>query len=205
MGPGIPPWAWEAVKGKQPQQQKRREEPPSLEGDQSPDALLGEEVYVPYTDGVHVGVVTSVVGRAGRRVWVEHPGEKETFWDERHLMYSSYAAAVTHWEQRKAASAGKKAAKAKKKPKPKPDADPPAEPPTKPAKLEPKLEAKQAPLTQPKAAPEAAPTAVDALAQPSAKPAAQPPAQTHAQAPDGGEFPARAPFSEDPTGPSREV
>ena len=30
------------VKGKQPQQQKRREEPPSLEGDESPDPLLGE-------------------------------------------------------------------------------------------------------------------------------------------------------------------
>ena len=34
-------------KGKQPRQQKRREEPRSLEGDDSPDPLLGEEVYVP--------------------------------------------------------------------------------------------------------------------------------------------------------------
>ena len=52
-------------KGKQPQQQKRREEPPSLEGDESPDPLLGEHVYVPYTDGVYPGVVTSVVRGAG--------------------------------------------------------------------------------------------------------------------------------------------
>ena len=51
-------------KGKQPQQQKRREEPPSLEGDESPEPMLGEQVYVPYTDGVHPGVVTSVVGGA---------------------------------------------------------------------------------------------------------------------------------------------
>ena len=49
-------------KGKQPQQQKRREEPLFLEGDESPDPLLGEQVYVPYTDGVYPGVVTSVVG-----------------------------------------------------------------------------------------------------------------------------------------------
>ena len=27
--------------------------------------LLGEQVYVPYTDGVYPGVVTSVVGGAG--------------------------------------------------------------------------------------------------------------------------------------------
>ena len=51
--------------GKQLQQQKRHEEPPSLEGDESPDPLLGEQVYVPYTDGVYPGVVTSVVGGAG--------------------------------------------------------------------------------------------------------------------------------------------
>ena len=48
------------MKGKQPQLQKRREEPPSLEGDESPDPLLGEQVYVPETDGVYPGVVTSV-------------------------------------------------------------------------------------------------------------------------------------------------
>ena len=164
------------VKGKQPQQQKRREEPPSLEGDESLDPLLGEQVYVPYTDGVYPGVVTSVVGGARGRVWVEHPGEKEMFRVERHLLYASHAAAVTHWEQRKAAAAGKKAAKAKKKPNPKPDADPPAEPAPKPPKPEPKPEAKQAPKPKPKAAPEAAPTAVDGPAHPSVKPAAQPPA-----------------------------
>ena len=66
-------------KGKQPRQQKRREEPPSLEGDESPDPLFGERVYVPYTDGVYPGVVTSVAAGRGGRVWVEHPGEKEMF------------------------------------------------------------------------------------------------------------------------------
>ena len=50
------------MKGKQPQQQKRRDKPPSLEGDESRDPLLGEQVYVPYTDGVYPRVVTSVVG-----------------------------------------------------------------------------------------------------------------------------------------------
>ena len=40
------------MKGKEPQQQKRREEPPSLEGDEPPAPLRGEQVYVPYTDGV---------------------------------------------------------------------------------------------------------------------------------------------------------
>ena len=167
-------------KGKQPQQQKRREEPPSLEGDESPDPLLGEQVYVPYTDGVYPGVVTSVAAGQGGRVWVEHPREKEMFRVERHLLYASHAAAVTHWEQQKAAAAGKKAAKAKKKPNPKPDADPPAEPAPKPAKPEPKPEAKQAPQPEPKAAPQTAPMEVDAPAHTSAKPAAQPPAQTHA-------------------------
>ena len=167
------------VKGKQPQQQKQREETPSLEGDESPDHLLGEQLYVPYTDGVYPGVVTPVVGGGGG-VWVEHPGEKEMFRVERHLLYACNAEAVTHWEQQKATPASKKAAKAKKKPNPKPDADPPAEPAPKPAKAEPKLEAKQAPQPQPKAAPEAAPMEVDAPAQPSAKPATQPPAQTHA-------------------------
>ena len=54
------------VKGKQPHQQKRREEPPSLEGDESPHPLLGEHVFVPYTAGVYPGVVTSVV-EGGRR------------------------------------------------------------------------------------------------------------------------------------------
>ena len=53
------------MKGKQPQQQKRCEKPPSLEGDESPEPLLGEQVYVPYTDGVCRGVVTSVVGWGG--------------------------------------------------------------------------------------------------------------------------------------------
>ena len=52
-------------KGKQPQQQKWRDKPPSLEGDESPDPLLGGQVYVPYTDGVYPGVVTSVVGGGG--------------------------------------------------------------------------------------------------------------------------------------------
>ena len=119
-------------KGKQPQQQKRCEEPPSLEGDESSDPLLGAQVYVPYTDGVDPGVVTSVAAGQGGRVWVEHPGEKEMFRVERHLLYASHCAAVTHWEQHKAAIAGKKAAKAKKKPNAKPDVDPPAEPPPKP-------------------------------------------------------------------------
>ena len=104
----------------------RRQEPPSLEGDESPHPLLGEQLYVPYTNGVYPGVATSVVGGAGGRVWVEHPGEKEMFWVERHLLYAFDVAAVTHWEQQKAAAAGKKAANAKKKPNPKPDADPPA-------------------------------------------------------------------------------
>ena len=53
------------MKGKEPQQQKRREEPPSLGRGESPEPLLGEEVYVPYTDGVYPGVVTSVVMGAG--------------------------------------------------------------------------------------------------------------------------------------------
>ena len=60
---------------------------------------------------------------------------------ERHLWYASHAAAVTHWEQPKAAAVGKKAAKAKKKPNPKPDGDPPVEPAPKPANPEPKPEA----------------------------------------------------------------
>ena len=61
---------------------------------------------------------------------------------ERHLLYASHAAPVTHWEQHKAAVAAKKATKAKKKPNPKPDADPPAEPAPKPVKLDPKPQAK---------------------------------------------------------------
>ena len=113
-------------KGKQPQQQKRRKEPVSLEGDDSPDPLLGEQVYVPYTDGVYPGVVTSVAAGQGGRVWGEQPGEKVMFRVERHLLYASQAAAVTNWEQQKAAAAGKKATKAKKNRNPKPDADPPA-------------------------------------------------------------------------------
>ena len=55
------------MKGKQPQQQKRREEPPYLEEDESPDLVLSQKVYVPYTDGVYRGVVTSVVGGEGGR------------------------------------------------------------------------------------------------------------------------------------------
>ena len=180
-------------KGKQAQQ-KRREAPPSLEGDESPDPLLGEPVYVPYTDGVYPGVVTSVVAGAGGRMWVEHLGQKEMFRVERHLLYASHAAAVTHLGNQKAAAASRKAAKAKKKGNPKPDADPPAEPAPKPAKPDPKPEAKQAPQPEPKAAPQAAPMEEDAPGHPSAKPAAQPPAQTHAQAPDGGETRPRPPF-----------
>ena len=38
-------------RGKQAHQ-KLREEPPFLEGDESPDPLLGEQVFVPYPDGV---------------------------------------------------------------------------------------------------------------------------------------------------------
>ena len=190
-------------KGKQAQQ-KRREEPPSLERDESPNPLLGEQVYVPYTEGVYPGVVTSVVAGAGGRVWVEHPGEKGMCWVERHLLYASHAAAVTHWEKQKAAKAAK-ATKAKKKSNPEPDADPPAEPAPKPAIPEPKPQAKQAPQPEPKAAPQAAPMEEDAPAHPSGKPAAKPPAQTHAPAPDGGETQATAPLWEDPTGPSPEV
>ena len=109
-----------------------------MEGDQSPDPLLGEQVYVPYTDGVYPWVVTSVLAGQGGRVSVDHPGEKEMFRVERHLLCACHAAAVTHWEQHKAAVAGKKAAKGKKKPHPKPDANPPGEPAPKPPKLEPK-------------------------------------------------------------------
>ena len=195
----------EGGKEKQPRQQKRREEPPSLEGDESPDPLLGEQVYVPYTDGVYPWVVTSVVGGAGGKVWVEHLGEKEMFRVGRHLLYASHAAALTHWEEQKAAAAGKKADKAKKKPNPKPDADAPPEPAPKPAKPEPKPEAKQAPQPEPKAAPQSAPIEVDARGHPAAKPAAQPLAGTHAQAPDGGETQATAPLWEDPTGHSPDV
>ena len=163
------------MKGKQPQQQKRREEPPSLEGDESPDPLLGEQVYVPYTDGVYPGFVTSVVGWArGGRVWVEHPGEKEMLRVERHPFYASHAAALTHGEQQKAAAAGKKAAKAKKKPNPRPDVDPPVEAAPKPAKPEHKPGATQAPRPQPKAAPEAAPMEVDAPAHPQPNPQPNP-------------------------------
>ena len=173
-------------KGKQAHQ-KRREEPPSLEGDESPDYLLGEQVYVPYNDGVYPGVVTSVVAGGGGEVWVEYPGEKEMFRVERHLLYASHAAAVTHWENQKGDRAAKAKAKAKKKSNPKPSAHPPAEPAPKPAKPEPKPEAKQAPQPKPKAAPQAAPMEVDAPAHPSAEPTAKPPARTHALAPDGGE------------------
>ena len=64
------------MKGTQPRQQKRHEEPHSLEGDASPYPLLGEHVYVPYTDGVYPDVVTLVVGGAGGRVWVETQGKR---------------------------------------------------------------------------------------------------------------------------------
>ena len=176
-----------------------------MEDDESPVPLLGEQVYVPYTHGVYPGVVTSVVGGAGGRVRVEHPWEKEMFQVERHLFYASHAAAVTHWEQQKAAAAGKKAAKAKKKPNPKPDVDPPTEPAPKPAKPEPKPEAKQAPQPQPKAAPEAAPMEVDAPAQPSAKAATQPP-KPMPRPRMGAKPKPRPPYAwEDPTGPSPEV
>ena len=121
---------------------------------------------------------------------------------ERHLLYASHASALNHWEQHKALGAAKKAANAKKKPNPKPDADPSAEPRPKPAKPDPKPEAEQAPEPQPKAAHEAAPMEVDAPAQPSAKPPAQPPAQTHAEAPDGGETKATAPFGRTRQGPA---
>ena len=163
--------------------------------------LLGEQVYVPYTDGVHPGVVTSVVAGARGRVWVEHPGEKEVFRVERHPLYASHAAAVIHWEQPKAAAAGKTAAKAKKKSNPKPDANPPAEPAPKTAKPEPRPEAKKAPQPELKAAPRAAPMEEVAPAHPSAKPAAQPPAQTHAQAPDGGETQNHGPLLGGPSRP----
>ena len=53
------------------------------------------------------GVLTVVVGVAGGRVWVEHLREKEIFRVQRHLLYASHAAAVTHWGQQKAAAAGK--------------------------------------------------------------------------------------------------
>ena len=86
------------MKGKEPQEQKRRKEPPSLEGDDSPDPLLGEQVYVPYNDDVYPGVVTSVAAGQGGRVWVEHTGEKEMFRVERHVLYASHVAAVTPWE-----------------------------------------------------------------------------------------------------------
>ena len=53
----------EGVTGKQPQQQKRREEPPFLEGDESADPLLGEQA--PYPDGVHAGLQPRLWGGWG--------------------------------------------------------------------------------------------------------------------------------------------
>ena len=141
----IPRGHGKEVKGKQPQQHKRREEPSSLEGDESLDPLLGAQVFVPYTEGFYLGVVTTVVGGAGGRVWVEQPGENEIFRVERHLLYASHASTLTHWEQQKAAAGDKKASKAKKKPNPQPNACPPAQPAPKPAKHDPKPEGKQAP------------------------------------------------------------
>ena len=67
------------MRGKQPQQQKRHEEPPALEGDESPDPLLGEHVYVPYTDGVYPGVVTSVVGGRGGECGWNTQGKRRCF------------------------------------------------------------------------------------------------------------------------------
>ena len=112
---------------------------------------------------------------------------------ERHVLCASHAAAVTHYEQQKAAAAGKKAAKARKKPKSKLDADPPPKPGPQPDNPEPEPGAKQAPQPKPKPAPEAAPMEVDAPAHPSAKPAGQLRAQTHDQALDGGETKAMPP------------
>ena len=65
-------------KGKQAQQ-KRLEEPPSLEGDESPDPLLGEHVYVPYNDSVYAGVVTSVVAGGGGRCGWNTQGKRRCF------------------------------------------------------------------------------------------------------------------------------
>ena len=54
---------------------------------------------MPYPNGVYPGVVSSVVaGGGGEKVWVEYPGEKEMFRVERHLLYATHAAAMTHWE-----------------------------------------------------------------------------------------------------------
>ena len=66
-----------------------------MEADESPDPLLGEQLFVPYPDGVYEGVVTSVVAGGGDKVWVEYPRKKEMFRVERHLLYASHAAAVT--------------------------------------------------------------------------------------------------------------
>ena len=127
-------------------------------------------------------------------MWVEHQLEREMFRVERHLLYASHAAVVTHWEQQKGTAAGKKAAKAKKKPNPKPDDDPPAEPAPNLAKPESTPEAKQAPQPKPEAPLEAALLGLEVREQPSAKPAAEPRAQTHPQAPDGSKPRPRPPF-----------
>ena len=66
------------MKGKQPQQQKRREEPPSLEGDESPDPCL-VKLFVPYTDDVYPGVVTSVVGGQGGECGWNTQGKRRCF------------------------------------------------------------------------------------------------------------------------------
>ena len=133
------------MKGKQPRHQNGRQEPPSLEGDESRHPLLGTEAFVPYTEGIHPGAVTSLVQGAGGRVWVDYAREKEMFRVERHLFHASHASALTHWEQQTAAAAAEKAVKAKKKPNPKPDTEPPAEQVRKPAKGDPRHETKQAP------------------------------------------------------------
>ena len=67
------------MKGKQPQQQKRREEPPSLAGDGSPDPLLGEQGFAPYTDGVYPGMVISVVVGAGKQCGWNTQGKRRCF------------------------------------------------------------------------------------------------------------------------------
>ena len=65
-----------------------------MEGDESPDPLLGAQVFVPYTKGVYSGVVASVLGGGGGK-WVEHQGEKKMFRDQRHLLHASHASAPT--------------------------------------------------------------------------------------------------------------
>ena len=69
---------------------------------------------------------------------MEYPGEKEMFAIERHVLYASHAAVVTHWEQHKAAKKPKHKANAK----PPVGVDPLAERAPKPTKPNPKPEPK---------------------------------------------------------------